>query len=98
MGTTATTYSATLTCTNNNSNQGVKATKTASASGTNSLISYGNYSLTSAKSTSNNVPVGGTNSYYATIISTKKPNYSSGCTGGEVPETFKITAINNCTL
>lgn len=95
MGTTATTYSCTLTCINGTS---TSATKTATVSATNSVASYSDYTISGSKSTSSNIPIGGTTSYYITFTSTRKPNYSSGAVGAAAGCNFKINSMTNCEL
>lgn len=66
-------------------------------SATNSLTSYTGRTISAAKSSSSNIAVGGSNVFYTTVTSTRKPVYSSGYTGSAVNAPFNVYSMTNCT-
>lgn len=88
------TWSCTLTCENGSNSS---ATKTATASATNTLESYTGRTISAARSSTSNIAVGGSNAFYATVTSTRRPVYSSGYTGPAADAPFNVYSWTNCT-
>lgn len=88
------TWSCTLTCKNGSNSS---ATKTATASATNTLESYTGRTISAARSSTSNIAVGGSNAFYATVTSTRRPVYSSGYTGPAADAPFNVYSWTNCT-